>query len=204
MTPLMTSIQPPTLSCMPDVTPGPGAVSSGRREGRGRLDARPARVAGCTAPESTHRLSEVFMKRALPVLLVVTLTGACVQVFPPGPPGPANARAPDAPAAQAQGEEKEKDPFKPWDDVLEDTRAIDGYFRFHLKRDNTLLLELKLEQLGMDFGMALHQGPSVAYFGMNAGLAIDYEMRLMRFRRVGDQVQLLHLIPRFAAAVGTP
>src|SRR5690606_20410673 len=36
------------------------------------------------------------------------------------------------------------------------------------------------------------------------GLAIDYEMRLMRFRRVGDQVQLLHLNPRFTAADGSP
>lgn len=142
------------------------------------------------------------MKRALPVLLAAALA-ACVQVFPPQQPGPAGARAPDAAPAQPQ-EKAEKDPFKPWDDVLEDTRAIDGYFRFHLKRDNTLLLELKPEQLGMDFGMAMHQGRGVADFGLNAGLAIDGEMRLMRFRRVGDQVQLLHLNPRFTAADGSP
>src|SRR5690606_32127977 len=142
------------------------------------------------------------MKRALPILLVAALA-ACVQVFPPPQPGPAGARAPAEAPAKPQ-EEEEKDPFKPWDDVLEDTHPIDGYLRFHVKRDNTLLLELAPEQLELDFGMAMHQGRGVADLGLNAGLAIDYEMRLMRFRRVGDQVQLLHLNPRFTAADGTP
>lgn len=102
-----------------------------------------------------------------------------------------------------QEEEEDKGPFKKWEDVLEHTDSIPGYFTVHRKRDNTLLLELAPDQLGRDFGMVMHISHGVGDFNLQDGLPLS-ETRLVRFRREGDKIYLVHVNPRFTADSGSP
>ncbi|MGH7545850.1 MAG: zinc-dependent metalloprotease [Gemmatimonadota bacterium] len=87
--------------------------------------------------------------------------------------------------------------------MLKDTRAIEGYFKLHLKRDRTLFLEVRTDQLDQDFGLVLHYSRGLGDFNVHDGLRLS-EARLLRFRRVGDQVLLVHRNPRFTADPGSP
>lgn len=137
--------------------------------------------------------------RWLSTLLATLLLGACVQVYPePQKPTPTAGPA----GAQAKGQE-EKGPFKPYDEVLKDTRPIDGFFKAHLKRDNTLFLEIRPDQLDKDFGMALHFSRGLGDFGVQDGLPLT-DTQLMRFERVGDRLLLIHRNTRFTADPGSP
>ncbi|HEX9693229.1 MAG TPA: zinc-dependent metalloprotease [Gemmatimonadales bacterium] len=141
---------------------------------------------------------------------------ACVQVYPPtapspqpaagAPPGAAAPSVRPAPSGAAVDSSKSatSEPFKKWDEVLKDTRAIDGYFKTHLKRDNTLFLELAPSQLDKDFGLMMHVSRGLGEFFLNDGLPLIENTRLMRFRRVGDQIQLVHRNTRFTADAGSP
>jgi len=157
------------------------------------------------------------MRRSALTAALLGIAG-CVNVYPPNAapaPAAAPAQATSAtagavagaasatPAGAASAASAAKDPFKPWKDVVKDTRAIDGYFKTHLKRDQTLYLELSPSQLEKDFGLVLHQSRGVSDYGMNKGLPLS-EMKLMRFRRVGDKIQLVHVNPRFTADAGSP
>lgn len=140
--------------------------------------------------------------RAARAVSVALLAGAaaCTQVYlPEAAPAPKPGAENEAKADST----KNKEPFKKWDDVLKDTRAIPGYFTVHLKRDNTLYLELAPEQLGHQFGLGMHISKGVGDFDIQQGLPLS-ETRLMRFERSGDQVYLVHLNPRFTADSGTP
>ncbi len=125
------------------------------------------------------------------------LLTACVQVYPQ--------EQKPTPSAAGQQEKKDesKDPLKKWDDVLKDTRAIAGYFTFHLKRDQSLLLELAPAQLERDFGLVMHLSRGVGDFNVHDGLPLS-EARLMRLRRVGDKIYLVHVNTRFTADSGSP
>lgn len=103
---------------------------------------------------------------------------------------------PRAPAPQGEGGEASESPFEAWDDVLKDTRAIDGFFTTHLKRDNTLYFEIPAERLEDDFGMVMHYSRGVGVYNAHDGLPLS-SMQLMRFRRDGDKVYLIHRNPRF-------
>jgi hypothetical protein len=96
-----------------------------------------------------------------------------------------------------------KEPFKEWKEVLKDTRAIEGYFKTHLKRDNTLYMELSPEQLDKDFGMVLHYSQGVSEL-VPTGMPAIWDTRLMRFRRIGDQVALVNYNEKYTAKKGTP
>lgn len=133
---------------------------------------------------------------AAAVACLLALAG-CVRVYPPEQPRPAS------PPGGAQRSSESSEPFKPWDEATKDTRAIDGFFRTHLKRDNTLFLEIKPEQLEKDFGMVLHYSRGVGVYNVHDGLPLT-EMQLMRFRRAGDQVYLVHINPRFTADPDSP
>lgn len=135
------------------------------------------------------------MKRSTLSALAALTLAACVQVYPP-PEEPAPT------AAQSQETDEEKGPFKPYEEVLKDTRLIDGFFKFHLKRDRTLFLEIRPDQLDRDFGLVLHYGRGLGDFDVHDGLRLS-EARLMRFVRVGDQVHLVHRNPRFTADPGS-
>lgn len=97
---------------------------------------------------------------------------------------------------------KKKSPFKPMKEVLKDATAKPGYFTTHLNRDQKLYLELSPKQLGKEFGMLMHFSKGAGVFNLNDGLYIS-DMRLMKFERVGDQVYLIHVNPKFTAQEGT-
>lgn len=132
--------------------------------------------------------------------VAVLVLASCVRVYPPPEtPRPSSGPSPSAQAATSQS----KGPFKAWDEATKDTRAIDGFVRAHLKRDNTLFLEIQPEQLGQDFGMVMHFSRGVGVYNLHAGLPLS-DMQLMRFSRVGDKVHLVHVNPRFTAERGSP
>lgn len=136
----------------------------------------------------------------LTVPVALALSG-CLHVYEPRPAttGPAATPA-GGPAAAAADK---KDAFKAWDEVLKDTKPVAGFIKTHQKRDNTLYVELRKDQLEQDFGMVLHLSRGV--MGMwEQGAPQDWEARVMRFRRVGDQIQLVHRNPHYTANAGTP
>ena len=107
-----------------------------------------------------------------------------------------------AQAASTTASSKKKPPFKAMKEVLKDATPKPGYFTTHLNRDQKLYLELKPDQLGKEFGMLMHFSKGAGVFNLNDGLYIS-DMRLMKFERVGDQVYLIHVNPKFTAQEGT-
>ena len=138
---------------------------------------------------------------------VAALLAACVQVYPPesGVKPAQNGQGTESAAQTAKkDEDKEKSPFKPYDEVLKDTKKVDGFFTFHLHRDNKLFLELRPEQLDQDFGLMMHYSRGVGDFNLHDGLPALGNTQLMRFTRVGDKILLVHRNSRFTAEAGTP
>src|SRR5688572_12490050 len=127
----------------------------------------------------------------------------CIHVYEPKPattsPTPSGAQAAAAPAAKPE----EKGPFKPWDETLKDTKAIDGYFKLHRKRDNTVFFELRPDQLDKDFGLVMHISKGTGVFNIQDGLPLS-ESNLMQFRRSGDKIYLVHVNTRFTAEANSP
>jgi hypothetical protein len=136
--------------------------------------------------------------RPIPFLAVALLavTASCAH-GPTAPGMPSSARAKAGAAAEtATG-------MKPWAEVVKESRAIEGLFPLHLRRDATLLMELQADQLDRDFGMAMHISRGAGVFNLHDGLPLS-DGEIMRFRRVGDRVYLVHVNPRFTALEGSP
>ncbi len=134
------------------------------------------------------------------VLSVFITSCTTVNVTPDGTKtGSATASA----SSDSDKKDETKDPFKPWDEILKDTRSIDGVIQTHLKRDQTLYFELAPDQLGKDFGMFLHFSRGIGDFFAYDGLYLS-ETRLIRFERVGDQINVVHRNPNFTADEGSP
>jgi hypothetical protein len=141
-----------------------------------------------------------------PQLLALPLTlalASCLHVYEPRPASSGGTPTATTPPGGPSVSSEKKDPFKPWDEVLKDSKPVTGFIKAHQKRDNTLYLELRPDQLDHDFGMVLHLSKGV--MGMwEQGAPQDWEARVMRFRRVGDQIQLMHRNPHFTADPGSP
>lgn len=135
--------------------------------------------------------------------LLLALTSCTrVNVFPQDERAqPASAK--NAVAAPDKPKDEDKGPFKPWDEVLKDTRAVDGLVKLHLKRDRSLYAELRPDQLGKDFGMFLHFSRGLGDFFAYDGLYLT-GTRVIRFERVGDQIHLVHRNTRFIAEEDSP
>lgn len=133
--------------------------------------------------------------------VAAALTG-CIHIYEPRP-GAAGASAAAPGGAPAGAKPEDKGPFKPWAEVLKDTKPVDGYFKLHQKRDNTLFFELRPDQLDKDFGLVMHISKGTGVFNIQDGLPLS-DSRLMRFRRVGDKVYLIDMNPRFTADAGSP
>ncbi len=138
------------------------------------------------------------------LLLLAVFVASCttVNLNPDGVTTASKAPGTTAPADSAKDGD-EKDPFKPWDDVLKDTKEIDGVIKTHLKRDLTLFFELRPDQLGEDHGMFLHFSRGIGDFFAYDGLSLS-ETRIIRFERFGDQIYLIHRNPNFIADEGSP
>ena len=98
--------------------------------------------------------------------------------------------------------DKDKSPFKAWDEVLKDTEAVDGFLTLHRKRDNAVYLEVPESMLDKDFGMIMHISQGAGVFNVHDGLPLS-GAQLMRFQRVGDKIILQHRNARFTADDGT-
>ena len=96
---------------------------------------------------------------------------------------------------------KDEDPFEPWDETLADTDTIDGYISLYQKEDRTLYAKLPPERLGQNFGLVLHISKGVGAYNLHDGLKLT-DTRLLRFRRVGHKVHLVHRNTRFRADEG--
>lgn len=111
--------------------------------------------------------------------------------------------APAKPVARTEKKDTtKKETLKDWKEVLKDTRSIPGFLQAHFKRDNTLYFELSPKHLDKDFGMALHysHGPSEI---APTGIPAVWGTRLIRFRRYGDQVALVHYNEKYTAPHGS-
>jgi hypothetical protein len=114
---------------------------------------------------------------------------ACAGGSGSGQPSPQQADAKDS-------------PFKPYKEVLKDTEAKQGFFTSHVKRDNTLFLEIEPEQLDVDFGLITHYSKGIGVYNVHDGLPVGGS-RLMRFERHGDKLYLVHRNARFSADAGS-
>jgi len=103
--------------------------------------------------------------------------------------------------ASSTTKQKDEDPFKPWESTLADTDTIDGYLSLYQKEDRTLYAKIPPERLGQTFGLVLHVSKGVGAYNLHDGLKLT-DTRLMRFRRVGHQVHLVHRNTRFRADKG--
>jgi hypothetical protein len=132
----------------------------------------------------------------LAAALLLVSASACVKVYPPesGPAAASSGKPEDA---------KTSDPFKPWDEVLKDTKEVEGFFAVHRKRDGALFMEVPEAMLGHDFGMAMHIGQGTGVFNLHQGLPLS-DTQLMRWERRDDRLLLVHRNPRFTADPGTP
>jgi hypothetical protein len=104
-------------------------------------------------------------------------------------------------AATQKAEKEEDDPFKPWKKTLKDTENIEGFIPLHQKEDRTLYAELPPEMLGENFGLVMHISKGVGVFNLHDGLPLS-RTRMMRFRKVGHKIHLVHRNPRFRADAG--
>lgn len=141
-----------------------------------------------------------FSVRSMGPLITALAFSACTQVYVNEPePTPAGQSQ-----SSAQKSEQDQGPFKPYDEVLKDTKPIEGFIKFHLKRDQTLFAEIRPDQLDADFGLMMHYSRGLGDFNVHDGLPAIGNTRLMRFSRVGDQLLLVHRNSRFTAEAGTP
>ncbi|PSQ78064.1 MAG: hypothetical protein BRD35_02205 [Bacteroidetes bacterium QH_7_62_13] len=98
-------------------------------------------------------------------------------------------------------EQEQDDPFKSWDKTLKDTEKVEGFIPLHQKEDRTLFAELSPEMLGQNIGLALHISKGVGVLNLHDGLPLT-DMQLMRFRKVGHEIHLVHRNARFRADAG--
>jgi len=103
--------------------------------------------------------------------------------------------------ASTDDEKEDDDPFKPWDETLEDTQKIDGFLPLHEKDDGTLYAEIPTERTKQPFGLTLHISQGAGVFNLHDGLPLS-NTRLMQFRRVNRKVHLVHRNARFRADEG--
>jgi len=117
-----------------------------------------------------------------------------------------------APESEREVSKKET-PYNAWDEVLQNTETIEGFLRFHKKRDRTVLLELRPDQLDREFGLNIYISQGVGsiflppFRVLRAGWPMNeplMEVKLMRFERIGDNIQIVRTNPRFTAEPESP
>ncbi len=128
------------------------------------------------------------------IVVLLAVGVGCIHIYEPRPA----AQQGGGPSDGGKGD-KEKPPFKPWEEVTKDSTKVEGYFTWHQTRDNKLLLELPADRLDKEFGMILHLSKGAGVFDLNDGLYLS-DTELMRYRRVGDTIYLVNVNPRFIAS----
>jgi hypothetical protein len=114
---------------------------------------------------------------------------------------PSTEKTTTADATSNEDEGDEDDPFKPWDETLDDAQKIDGFLPLHETDDGTVYAELPPERMERPFGLTLHISQGAGVFNLHDGLPLS-DTRLMQFRRVNQKVHLVHRNVRFRADEG--
>ncbi|HEY0809992.1 MAG TPA: zinc-dependent metalloprotease, partial [Longimicrobiales bacterium] len=127
----------------------------------------------------------------------------CFHIYEPKPTTSPATSSPTPAAAAAAKPAEDKGPFKAWDEVLKDSKPVDGFFKLHRKRGNTVFFELRPDQLEKDFGLIMHISKGTGVFNIQDGLPLS-DSYLMQFRRAGDKVYLVQINTRFTADAGSP
>jgi hypothetical protein len=107
-----------------------------------------------------------------------------------------------AAAKPKKGEEaKDKGPFKPWSEVTQGAKRVDGFFTVYQK-PNQIFFALEKDHLGREFLGAATLAGGIGSNFLLGGLPLGDQ--LLEFRRVGNQVQLVAKNTRFTAPAGSP
>ncbi|MBO6575694.1 MAG: zinc-dependent metalloprotease [Rhodothermales bacterium] len=139
----------------------------------------------------------------LVLLLALSLTSCTTVNVDPGmqaasTPTATTASRPATPSSATAA----KSPFKKASEVLKDTRKVDGFLTFNVKRDQTTYLTLPPSRMDADMGLVMHYSSGNGTFGIQEGLYL-FDTRLMRFERAADKIHLVHRNTRFIADEGT-
>ena len=136
--------------------------------------------------------------------LTVLVTGCTtINVTPEGQQKTSTAASSTPPKTAAKkSPAPKKSPFKPIKEVVKDATPKPGYIKTYLNRDQKVFVELSPKQLGQEFGMLMHYSQGAGVFNVHDGLYLG-DMRLMKFERVGDQIYLIHVNPKFTAQEGS-
>ena len=142
-----------------------------------------------------------------PSYKLTTLTAACISLMAlnaahaqtPSKPAPATAPA-TAPASPGTPPAA-PGALRPMKDFLRDAKAIPGYFTLHQK-DDKIWLEILPSQLNKPFFFSYNIPNSVGergLYGSQMGSS-----RLVEFKKIGNQIQLIAKNTQFFAKEGTP
>ncbi|MBK8321384.1 MAG: zinc-dependent metalloprotease [Betaproteobacteria bacterium] len=131
---------------------------------------------------------------------------------PPAPNGPAKptAPAPAAPAAVPAPAPTPPGQPKPYKEVLKDAKAIPGYFTLHQK-DEKVWIEIKADQFDKPFffsgniprsiGERMLYGGQMGHSHFGAPFAGSH---MAKWKKIGNQVQLIAMNTAYFAKEGTP
>ena len=159
----------------------------------GRLDQR--RLTWATVPSVVLWLGGCMsMAPATTPTATTTLPGVAAAVAPPASGVPPGTPQPSAPPPGSP---------MPFATVIKDAKKTDGLFTLYQK-DEKVWIELRPEDFGKPFFLspkiATGIGEAMVFGGL---MALDGE-RVIEFRRVYNQVQMIALNTEFIAKAGTP
>jgi hypothetical protein len=120
-----------------------------------------------------------FVRNTVLCTAAATLAG-CFHIYEPKPATSTPATG-GPPAAAAAKPAEDKGPFKAWTETLKDTKPVDGFFKLHVKRDNTVFFEVRPDQLDKDFGLVMHISKGTGVYNIQDGLPLS-ESNLMQAR----------------------
>ena len=117
------------------------------------------------------------------------------------PAGASQASAPAAAAAAAAAAAVSQGQPRPFQDVVKDAKEMAGLFTIW-QRDDRVLVEITPEQFDMPFLFQLNHARGIGEKGVYGGM-MGWS-QVVRFKRVGNNIQLLARNMQFTAKEGTP
>ena len=123
------------------------------------------------------------------------------QTPPPSPAAPATAPASATPPAAPATSPAAPGALRPMKDILKDAKSSPGFFTLHQK-DEKVWLEILPSQLNQPFFFSYNIPRSIGergLYGSQMGSS-----KLVEFRKIGNQIQLIAKNTQFFAKEGTP
>ncbi|MCH7665298.1 MAG: zinc-dependent metalloprotease [Acidobacteria bacterium] len=144
------------------------------------------------------------MQKRISLLLVAAFL--ILGLAPSVAEGKKKEEAEEKPAAEEAaepkaGDEKEKDDDKPFDEVIEDFEAIEGFFTFYRnEKEGKVYLEIRPEQMDTIFLCSITRSAGDGFFFDSGAMLGEF---LFVFTRVGKTIRFLHKNVYFQADKGT-